>query len=95
MSHDIDNATEWQRAPRPLHFVRVRLWRGGQAEYIRDLLNDEKEELFEELSDLRKAGKGEDDAAVIECRTNLMHLINAIKDVDKGLIELVGPTPAY
>jgi len=95
MSNEIPTATDWQHAPRPLHFVRIRLWRGGQAEYIRDLLSDEKESLFEELTELRTKGKQESDPAIIECRANLMHVINALKDVDRGLIELVGPEPRY
>ena len=95
MTHDVNATAEWQQAPRPLHFVRIRLWRGGQAEFIRDLLNDEKDNLFEELTELRTKGKQENDPAIIECRANLMHVINALKDVDRGLIELVGPEPRY
>ena len=84
-------ADRWQRTPRPLDFVRVRLHRGGQAEYIRDLLEDEKEELMEELGKLRAEGKAEDDTDVEEVRNNLRHLILALKDVSMGLIELSGP----
>ena len=83
-------ADRWQRTPRPLDFVRVRLHRGGQAEYIRDLLEDEKEELMEELGKLRAEGKTEDDTEVEECRNNLRHLILALKDVSMGMIELAG-----
>lgn len=83
-------ADRWQRTPRPLDFVRVRLHRGGQAEYIRDLLEDEKEELMEELGKLRAEGKAEDDTEVEEVRTNLRHLILALKDVSMGMIELAG-----
>ena len=82
--------TRWQRTPRPLAFVRVRLHRGGQAEYIRDLLEDEKEELLADLGKLRGEGKLDGDADIEECRNNLRHLILALKDVSMGLIELVG-----
>lgn len=83
-------ADRWQRTPRPLDFVRVRLHRGGQAEYIRDLLEDEKEELMEELGRLRAEGNAEDSSEVEEVRANLRHLILALKDVSMGMIELAG-----
>lgn len=81
----------WQQTPRPLQFVRVRLHRGGQAEYIRDLMEDEKEELLVELGEMRGAGKAEDDEKVEEIRTHLRHLILALKDISMGIIELSGP----
>lgn len=84
-------ADRWQRTPRPLDFVRVRLHRGGQAEYIRDLLEDEKEELLADLGSLRASGKEDTDPLVEEVRQNLRHLILALKDVSMGLIELAGP----
>ena len=90
--HDT-SVERWNRTPRPLHFVRVRLYRGGQAEYIRDLLEGEKDNLFDDLTKLRTQGKHEDDPDIEECRTNLRHVINALKDVNNGLIELVGPEP--
>lgn len=86
-----ERADNFARSPRPLDFIRVRLYRGGQAETIRDILEDEKEALFEELGDLRGAGKGEDDPRVNEVRTTLRHIINALRDLNNGLIELVGP----
>ena len=84
-------AEVFHRAPRPLAFVRVRLYRGGQAEYVRDLLLDDKEDLFKDLFELRSAGKTEGDDEVQEVRRNLNYVINAIKDIERGMIELVGP----
>lgn len=89
---DLDTpATRFSQHPRPLDFVRARLYRGGQAEYIRDLLEDEKATLFDDLAALRTEGKPEDDPDVQEVRANLRHLINFLADVNRGLIELVGP----
>lgn len=80
------------RGPRPLDYIRVRYYRGGQAEYIRGLFEDEKEGLFEELGKLRgkpptpKAQQREE-----EIQQELRHLINALRDLDTGMVELVGP----
>lgn len=84
-------AERYSANPRPLLFIRVRLYRGGQAEYIRDLLRDEQAELMTELGELRGKGKPEDDPEVEEIKQNLVWLINALKDFDTGLIELAGP----
>ena len=84
-------ASRFSQTPRPLNFVRARLYRGGQAEYIRDLLEDEKESLFEDLAAARTHGKPEHDPEIEEIRTNLRHLINFLRDVNQGMVELVGP----
>jgi hypothetical protein len=93
-----DDLDKWQlspterfdRSPRPLNYIRVRLSADGQADYILELMQDEKEELLRELADLRIDGKEESDPDIQECRTNLNHLIRAISDVERGKIELVG-----
>ena len=90
----IERSTPQERfasSPRPLHFIRVRLYRGGQAEAIRDILRDEQASLYDDLADLRAKGKPEDDDEVAEVRQNLVHVISALGDIDRGLIELVGP----
>jgi len=81
----------FRSSPRPLLFIRIRLYRGGQAEFIRDLLRDEQANLYDDLAQKRADGKGEEDRDVIEITTNLRHLINALKDIDLGLIDLSGP----
>lgn len=81
----------WNSAPRPLNFVRVRLYRGGMAEWLRDLVLDEQEDLFAQLGELRGDGKDEDDPEVEEVRNNLRHAISILKDINSGLIEIVGP----
>lgn len=84
-------AERWNTTPRPLLFVRVRLYRGGQAEYIQTLCRDEQESLYEELGQLRSEGKMETDTEIVEIKDNLRFLIGFLKDIDQGLIELVGP----
>lgn len=89
----IDESTSserFSRTPRPLNFIRVRYYRGGQIEFIRALLDDEKNALYDDLGKMRDAGKQEDDPRVTETRDNLRHLINALRDIDQGMIELVG-----
>lgn len=81
--------SRFARAPRPLHFVRIRL-RRDQAEYVKGLFEDEQEALYGELAKLRDAGKPEDHHRIAEIRDELGHLIEAIRDVSSGLIELVG-----
>jgi hypothetical protein len=76
---------------RPLLFVRVRLYRGGQAEWVRNLLRDEQEALFKDLAKARADGKPETDPEVIEMREQLSWSVSALRDIDHGLIDLVGP----
>ena len=83
--------SRWQNSPRPLDFIRVRLYRGGQAEYLRDLLSDEVDTLFEELGKLRGAGKTETDPDIVEVTANIRYLNSALRDIGNGLIELAGP----
>lgn len=78
-------------AIRPLLYIRVRLYRGGQAEYIRDLLRDEQAALLEDLGRLRGEGKPETDPEVEDIRAKYLHLVNALRDIDAGLIQLAGP----
>lgn len=78
-------------AVRPLHFIRVRLYRGGQAEYVRDTLRDEQAAILEDIAALRAAGKPETDPEIAELRTQYLHLVNFLRDVDSGLMHLVGP----
>lgn len=84
-------ATRYANSPRPLLFIRIRLYRGGQAELIQGILRDEQAALYEDLAKLRSDGKGEDDPNLIEVTTNLRHIITALKDIDLGLIDLQGP----
>jgi len=90
MTDQTEAQTRWASSPRPLAFIRVRLYRGGQAETVRDVLNDEVDALFEELADLRGKGALEDDPALLECTASIRHLNGALKDINNGLIELTG-----
>ena len=90
----IENETPAERfahSPRPLNFVRIRVYRGGPAEYLRGLLSDEVDALFEELGDLRDKGKTEADKEIIETAEHIRYLNGFLKDLNNGLIELVGP----
>jgi hypothetical protein len=78
------------RGPRPLDYIRIRVYRGGQAEFIQQLFEDEKADLFDDLKRLRGQGKAEDDPEVVEVAANIRHLINALRDLNTGMIELVG-----
>jgi hypothetical protein len=91
MTEPTEAQTRFAGAPRPLNFIRVRLYRGGQAEYIRDLLADELDASYEELGLLRGKGLDETDKEIIEVVGNIRHLNGALKDIGNGLIELVGP----
>lgn len=76
------------KTPRPLEFIRVRLSRGGQAQYIQHLLEDERDQLYEELGSLREDGKSEDDPEIVEVQAHLRFLIAAARDISTGMIEL-------
>ncbi len=77
--------------PRPVDFIRVRIQRNGNAEWLRDLLLDEKADLFEELGRLRGEGLQEEDPEVTQVTTDLRHCIWVLRDIETGLIELIGP----
>ena len=83
--------SRWANSPRPLDFIRVRLYRGGQAETIRDILSDEVDQLYEDLGKFRGAGKPEDGPDISDTVARIRHLNGALRDINNGLIELVGP----
>lgn len=76
---------------RPLHFVRVRLYRGGMAEWVRDTLREEQQALYEDLARLRGEGKSESHPEIVDVREKLVHSVNVLRDIDSSLISLVGP----
>lgn len=90
MTDQTEAQARFQTAPRPLNFIRVRLYRGGQAETIRDVLNDEVDALFEELAKMRGTGTAEDDPDLLVCTSAIRHLNAALKDINNGLVELTG-----
>lgn len=90
---DIAELTPGQRyeqMPRPLKYVRPRLYPDG-AKYLRNLLEDEQGEEEKRLAACRSRGLPESHPDVIEARENLGHLAQIIRDTSLGLIELVGP----
>jgi hypothetical protein len=82
------------QTPRPLRFVRLRVYRGGPAEYLKTLLEDEKAAELENLSEYRTKGLPEESPAIEECRNNLRYLIGFLRDLDSAMIDMVGPDPA-
>lgn len=89
-----NGAERFAGMPRPLNYIRVRLYRGGQVEYIRDVLEDERDQLYEDLAKMRAEKKPEDGPDITECTANIRHLNSAIRDIANGYTELVGPEPA-
>ena len=87
-----DPAENYLRTPRPFSFIRPKFHR-DTAEWLRDTLTDIKDEEFETLSKFRSEGRSEDDRDVQEVRQNLNYCITIIKDLERGLIDMVGPRP--
>jgi len=91
MTTDQERAREnYLRTPRPFSFVRPRFHR-DTAEWLRDLLEEEQEIEFGLLTKYRTEGRPEEDPDVQETRENLNYCITIIKDLNRGLIEMVGP----
>jgi flagellar biosynthesis chaperone FliJ len=63
------------------------------VETIQKILEDEKEALFDDLTDLRNKKIDESGPEVQKVRDELRHVINVLKDIEQGRIELVGPDP--
>jgi len=78
------------RTPRPFSFVRPKFHR-DTAEWLLDLLTEEKEIEFGLLTKYRTEGRDETDDEVQETRANLNFCITIIKDLERGLIDMVGP----
>lgn len=91
MTEPTEAQARFAASPRPLNFVRIRLYRGGQAELVRTILTDEVDQLFEDLGKLRGEGKTEADPEIIEVAASIRHLNSALRDLNNGLVELTGP----
>ena len=78
--------------PRPFSFVRPKFHR-DTAEWLRDTLEEIQEEEFDLLVKYRTEGRPEDDSDVQTTRENLNYCITIIKDLNRGLIDMVGPRP--
>jgi hypothetical protein len=87
---EMSAAERFERTPRPFKFVRVRFERGGQADYIRKLLEDERDDLMLDLADARIDGKDEMSEDIGNLRRDLGYLNRAIMDISNGMIELAG-----
>jgi hypothetical protein len=77
--------------PRPMLFVRLRLFRGGPAEWVRDTIRAEQEALYEDLAKARERGLTEDSEEIQEIREKLIWSIDILRDVESSMIELAGP----
>lgn len=78
-------------APRPLQFIRIRVYREGPAEWLLELLEDEKDTLMDDLGKARASGKTEDSDEVSELREQLQYCLAIKRDLESGMIELAGP----
>ena len=76
--------------PRPLEYIRIRLHRGGEADYVRELLEGTQAFWFKRLGELRDEGFEENSDEVQYARQRLHWLVNVMRDVTSGLIELAG-----
>lgn len=76
--------------PPEIQARRFRLWRGGQANWVAEVLRDEQEALYDDLNELRRMGKTEDDPEVAEAVERLHWVVNLLRDVDAVRIALVG-----
>jgi len=89
--NDDNGSDRFARFKRPMQFIRIRLNRNANAEWLLGVLESERNDLYEELGRLRGEGKDEDNEEVVEVMTELRHCIFTLKDVELGLMELVGP----
>ena len=76
--------------PRPLDYIRIRLHRGGEADYVRELLEGAQEFWFKRLGELRDQDLDENSDDVQYARQRLHWLVNVLRDVNSGMIELAG-----
>lgn len=74
-----------------MEFLKVRVYRGGMANTLREVLLARQDALLEELSDLRAAGKQEDDEQVGVVRDRLVWLANLLRELGVASIDLAGP----
>ncbi len=70
---------------------RMRIYRGGQAEWVRDVLQDVQAGLYDDLAKLRERGVPEEDPESVEIRRKLDWSVALLRDVSACLISLVGP----
>ena len=74
-----------------MEFLKVRVYRGGQADTLRSVLLGEQETLLELLHEARATGKTEDDPEIETLRTHLHYLVNVLKELGQAQIDLAGP----
>jgi hypothetical protein len=87
-----DAERNYYATPRPFTFIRPKFHR-DTAEWLLALLQDEQAAEFETLAKLRTEGRPEEDFEVQECRDNLNYCITITKDLQRGLVDMVGPRP--
>ena len=71
--------------------MRMRVYRGGQADWAQGVLRDEQAILYEDLGELRKQGVPESDPRAVSLRQRLTWSVNVLRDLDAAMISLVGP----
>lgn len=76
-----------RRGPRPLQFIRVRVYGQEGAEYLRNLLTDDIDRILEDIGTARKNSDAE---AEDKLRREMKTALDIRRDVESGLVELVG-----
>ena len=70
---------------------RMRIFRGGQAEWVLSVMQDVQHDLYRDLADLRERGVPEEDEESVKVRHQLDWSVALLRDVSSCLISLVGP----
>jgi hypothetical protein len=90
MTTNTEEPLKFGELPRPLNYVRPRLYMDWFT-YMRNLFADEQVAELERLADLRRQGKPESDDDIVEIRENLECLANLLRECARAEMEFVGP----
>ena len=77
------------RGPRPLQFVRIRVYGIGAAEYLRRLLSDDIDRIYEDLAEARK---NDDGGRESELRDEMKYATDLRRDLETSMMELIPPS---
>lgn len=80
----------WALTPRPFEFVRVRMDR-DEIDWLLEHLRDIKSDSFEDVEQLRKAGKSEDDPELQAAVRDANYSVKVIRQADRAYIDMLGP----
>lgn len=78
-------------APRPLDFIRIRLFSAAQADWLIAICRDEADRLVEDLAALRRDGKSENGEDIRSLVEDARHCSSILRETMNARLELVGP----